>query len=298
MSVWTYENSESRWPFAENVSHNGSVFQVSPCEYCSCPYCKTEMSRFCGHRNPSHLWGDDGMCGGEKKNMDFWVFACKSCGWWIVLRERQILDDQDLDNVYCGGFWDVVVKYEFVSAQLRELDIITSSEPLEEIRRYLEFKYERRFEMSPRLFEEVVADVFRSIGYSTQVTGYQGDGGIDVILTRSSNDTIGVQVKRYKNRISVENIRAFLGAIVLKGYTKGVFITTSSFQSGCQSIADKAAKMGFPIELIDGDRFLTLMGTKKRAPYKSYEEWMAFYDPLRFKYGISPTLREGVHAIA
>jgi restriction system protein len=53
------------------------------------------------------------------------------------------------------------------------------------------------------MFEETVASVFRSLGYDATVTAYSGDGGIDVILHKGE-ERIGVQVKRYRNSISVE----------------------------------------------------------------------------------------------
>ena len=72
--------------------------------------------------------------------------------------------------------------------------------------RYLTAKYEERFIINPRLFEETVASVFKSIGYFTRVTAYQNDGGIDIILDGNDNKVIGVQVKRYSSKSSLSFI--------------------------------------------------------------------------------------------
>ena len=93
-------------------------------------------------------------------------------------------------------------------------------------------KSNARFTIQPRLFEETVASVFRTLGYRAVVTSYSGDDGIDVILENDSGTFLGVQVKRYQDRIKVSQIRELLGALVINGMTRGIFITTSDFQSG------------------------------------------------------------------
>ncbi|MDF2116379.1 restriction endonuclease [Roseiarcaceae bacterium H3SJ34-1] len=112
--------------------------------------------------------------------------------------------------------------------------------------------------MHPRLFEETVASVFASVGFTTIVTAYSGDGGIDVVLEKNGEE-IGVQVKRYKDRISVEQIRSLCGALVLRGLTQGIFVTTSSFQSGAEGTAAKFAKKGYKIDLMDSQRFYDVL---------------------------------------
>jgi restriction system protein len=88
-----------------------------------------------------------------------------------------------------------------------------------------------------------------------EVTGYSNDGGIDVVLHNGAGELIGVQVKRYNRRVGVSYIREFTGALVLGGYTRGIFVTTSDFQAGAQKVASISADKGFPIELQNADRF-------------------------------------------
>ena len=49
---------------------------------------------------------------------------------------------------------------------------------------------------------------FGDLGYRARVTAYSGDDGIDVILDGDDDKAVGVQVKRYKNRIEVDQIRS------------------------------------------------------------------------------------------
>lgn len=84
---------------------------------------------------------------------------------------------------------------------------------------------------------------------------------------------VGVQVKRYRNRIKVEQIRSFAGALLLGQYTKGVFVTTSAFQSGARKAAQLSEERGIAIELIDWKRFYEALKISDRPEYSSFEEW-------------------------
>jgi|ERR1043165_938191 restriction system protein len=107
---------------------------------------------------------------------------------------------------------------------------------------------------TPRLFEnvvaDVVADVFAGFGYETYVTAYSNDGGVGVILQKGGDGLIGIQVKRIMTKIKVEQIRAFAGAMLLGGYNKGIFATTSDFQAGVRLAAEAYLTKTFGIELI------------------------------------------------
>ena len=116
-------------------------------------------------------------------------------------------------------------------------------------------KYDSRFSINPRLFEEVVASVFKSIGYNVNVTGFSNDGGIDVVLEKTKDDRIGVQVKRYKNKIKVEQIRAFAGALILSEFSKGIFVTTSDFQPAAVKASEIFTAKTLPIQLINANQF-------------------------------------------
>jgi restriction system protein len=168
------------------------------------------------------------------------------------------------------------------AGSLRRLDLSNSELPLEQVRDYLTARFEARFEVHPRVFEDVVASVFRDQGYEARVTAYSNDGGIDVILEYGKESTIGVQVKRYKEKITVAQIRELTGALVIGGHAKGIFVTTSEFQSGAFSTAAASAYRGFPIELVDAPRFFEelkiaqLSGTRElfdKKPWGEIPSW-------------------------
>jgi restriction system protein len=192
------------------------------------------------------------------------VKVCESCGWWCKNRRSSRRPYPDEGKYY--SMWGAC-------AQLKALDLIDISVPLEEIKQYLIAKYQDRFNLHPKIFEDVVGNVFRSQGFETIVTAYQKDGGIDAVLTKGDSQTVGVQVKRYRGKIDVEQIRAFAGALILEGHTSGIFVTTSSYSSVAQEAARSFGVKGIPIELIDSETFYEALRLSKREPFSDMEDF-------------------------
>ena len=236
MSIWEYKKSNYT-PREEWINVNNCVF------------CNTGM----------HIL--------REKDADDWighgtVKVCLNCGWWNIYTHHEEISAGHYMSFTRGN-------HSF----LKELDLENIETPIQEIREYLIAKYDSRFSINPCKYEEVVASVLKDLGYEVQVTSYHNDGGIDVILNGSTEKTIGVQVKRYKNRIQVNQIREFTGALVIGGFTRGIFVTTSQFQTGCQSSATRSSDAGYPIELIDAEKFYDSLKIAKRPSIKTYEEW-------------------------
>jgi len=197
--------------------------------------------------------------------------ACRACGWWAYwLQTGSTLLDLDSGRQLGWSLYGVI-------AQLKALDVTDIETPIEEIKRYLTARYESRFECHPRLFEETVAAVFRSIGYQAEATAYCKDGGVDVILHHPDGTTTGVQVKRSRNPIEVEQIRALTGALIQSGHTNGMFVTTSRFSAGSHEAQKVFAARGYPIELFDAQRFFEALRISQRPPYASYEDWLGHH---------------------
>jgi len=94
-------------------------------------------------------------------------------------------------------------------------------------------------------FEGFIAQLFRKMGYQTEVTRKTGDYGIDVIA-KDKNDTIAVQVKQFKHGNNVSNliVQQVLGAMWKVKANKAIIITTSDF-----TIQAKVQAREAPIEL-------------------------------------------------
>ncbi len=118
---------------------------------------------------------------------------------------------------------------------------------------------ERLKSIDPFYFERVILILLKKMGYGDFIeTSKTGDGGIDGIINEDKLglDKIYIQAKRYgENKVREKDIRNFIGA--MSGDTqKGVFVTTSFFDSKAVQKADNAHHT---IILIDGLKLVDLM---------------------------------------
>jgi restriction system protein len=178
------------------------------------------------------------------------LHVCPQCGWWIA-EDRAVLPALHWQH------WAITLASTPVMGELALHDIQL---PLQHVRRYLMRRFEARASLYPRLFELTVASVFEDFGYRAQVTAYSNDGGVDVILEDGDGERIGVQVKRQKRSIEVEQVRAFLGALVLGGFTRRVFVSSFRFRRGATGAAQVCSERLIPIDLVDADRFFDMLG--------------------------------------
>lgn len=120
---------------------------------------------------------------------------------------------------------------------------------------------------SPAFFERLVIELLQKMGYGQEivnageVTGKTGDEGIDGIIRQDvlGFDKIYVQAKRWADDHTVgePEIQQFAGALLGKGASKGLFITTSHFSRQAFNYVEK--HMTARIVLIDGTALTKLM---------------------------------------
>jgi restriction system protein len=119
---------------------------------------------------------------------------------------------------------------------------------------------------SPAFFERMVVQLLVAMGYggnranAGQVTQLSADNGIDGIINEDplGLDTIYLQAKRWQDPVGEGPVRDFIGALVIKGVKKGVFLTTSYFTPAARA-AVQGNKSDQKIVLIDGARLAALM---------------------------------------
>jgi restriction system protein len=243
-----------------------------------CPFCEGSLTMLFLNR--------EGASNYNENYRNTFGHVCQLCGWWRVKHEY---------GVWGPGSSSVGPRFATqttcAAGSLKNLDLTDLSLPLAEVRAFLIARYETRFSISPRLFEETVGSVFSDLGYDVIVTSYSSDGGIDAVLTKDASQ-IGVQVKRYRDSISVDQIREFLGALILARITKGIFVTTSRFQTGAYSIAERLETERFPIEcvdLVDASRFYDALKLTQREHYTSKDDLIHAHgiDPRRMQLVVS-----------
>lgn len=137
--------------------------------------------------------------------------------------------------------------------------------------------------IDPYYFEKVVLLLLEKMGYGEFIeTSKSNDGGIDGIINEDKLglDKIYIQAKRYnENKVREKDIRNFIGAMS-GDTTKGVFVTTSTYDD---SAVKKAHDAHHKIILIDGKKLVELMyqygvGTQVKNVYEVKEVDEDFFE--------------------
>jgi Restriction endonuclease/Putative zinc-finger len=96
------------------------------------------------------------------------------------------------------------------------------------------------WQLDPRKFEELVAQILSIGGYDVTLTPSSNDGGYDIYAV--TNAQLGrlqylVECKRYvpPHKVGVETVRALYGVVQSTRATAGAIVTTSFFTAGAES---------------------------------------------------------------
>jgi restriction system protein len=121
----------------------------------------------------------------------------------------------------------------------------------------------RILDSTPLFFENLVLDLLEKMGYGgldpamRRHLGGSGDEGVDGVIDqdRLGLDQVYVQAKRWRdNPVGRRDIQAFVGALEGQRASRGVFITTSTFNANAR---DYARSLSRRVVLIDGRSFLS-----------------------------------------
>ena len=100
--------------------------------------------------------------------------------------------------------------------------------------------------LSPRKFEEIVAELLTRMGYEVELTPMSGDGGFDMYAAKK--DDVGrflylVECKRYvpPTKVGVQVVRSLHGVVQQKRANAGLIATTSMFTKGAISFQQEVS---------------------------------------------------------
>ena len=113
--------------------------------------------------------------------------------------------------------------------------------------------------LSPREFEELMADVFHGFGYLVELTAPSKDGGKDIIAIRSVDGIVSkllIECKRYvpPHKVDVGWVRQLYGVRQMEKATKALLATTSYFTRDARQLE---AQHLYELELKDYDAVTT-----------------------------------------
>ena len=113
-------------------------------------------------------------------------------------------------------------------------------------------------EITSREFEHIIDRLYARMGYQTQLTSAQKDGGRDIIAKKRQIGTLEhllVECKQYSKPVDIKIVRALLGVVADEKVNKGVLVTTSRFTKGAIDFANRNPQ----IELIAGNDLIPLL---------------------------------------
>ena len=105
---------------------------------------------------------------------------------------------------------------------------------------------ETYFAMQPRQFENAIAQLFRTLGYTVKQTPYSNDGGKDAILSKDGKRFL-LECKRYSqtNCIGRPDMMKFVAAMHDEGAVGGFFVNTGRYSPGAKKYADQHSVIAY-----------------------------------------------------
>lgn len=195
-------------------------------------------------------------------------FDCYECNTPISLKYEvseypvEVLNFVLNKSTGAGTLGEPDIEYlrEIYSAE----DLLLFYENIQELIAALRSSPELMREITPREFEEVVSEIFRSKGYEVDLTQRTAGGGKDVIAIHT--DSLGIrnkyfiECKRYaeNKKVGVALVRALQGVKNTKdGPNKTILVTTSTFTKGAKDFVEHEASSKWDVTLAD---YNTLVG--------------------------------------
>jgi restriction system protein len=121
-------------------------------------------------------------------------------------------------------------------------------------------------ELTPSEFENLITNLFESMGLETRLTQASRDGGVDCVAYDQRpilGGKVVIQAKRYKNTVGVSAVRDLFGTVQNEGASKGIIVTTSGYGKASYDFA-----AGKPLELLDGANLLYLLAEHAKIDAK------------------------------
>ena len=103
--------------------------------------------------------------------------------------------------------------------------------------------------LSPREFEQHVAQSFEYLGYATTLTPLVADQGVDVIASKGA-ETIAIQCKRYSDRAPNSAVQAVHAGAMHYGCNRAVLVCLGGFSRSAVELSSSTS-----VELIDGAEY-------------------------------------------
>jgi hypothetical protein len=119
------------------------------------------------------------------------------------------------------------------------------------------------YQITPREFEQLIGELFHSMGYQVELTKQTRDGGYDLIAVKKIDGLpikFLVECKRHslKHPVDVQIVRSFLYVVNQERANKGIIVTTSYFTKDAW---EQQSIQGYMLDLRDKKDLLNWIST-------------------------------------
>ena len=171
-------------------------------------------------------------------------------------------------------FIEKLIKLESEKELLLKNHTLLSLELKKRIIKKLNTEIQFLRKIDPFEFEEVVANMYSSLGFTTEVTSKTNDEGKDIILKKNGEITY-VECKRFGKGTNVSRpvLQKLYGVMVADDIKNGIIVTTSGFTKEC---IEFSKKMDCNIELIGEKELIKMLKEQLKESsikYKLYCEY-------------------------
>lgn len=130
---------------------------------------------------------------------------------------------------------------------------IVSSDITAELKKFFANHPEKLYELNPRKFEVLIADILKDLGFTTELTQATRDGGRDIyayVKNQVTTFLMFVECKRWSpdKKVGIQVVQRLHGAAKADGAHKSMIVTTSFFTLPAQQ---EQTKISAQMELKD-----------------------------------------------
>jgi restriction system protein len=170
-----------------------------------------------------------------------------------------------------GRLYDLSTKIAVPSTKLVEAIRPAIVNGTDELIRLLQRQPRAIYDLPPRAFEQVLADLLVDMGWDVHLTQATRDGGKDILAYM--NTPLGrllclVEAKRYSEhrKVGVDIVRTLYGTLCDHQANSGVLVTTSSFSKDAQEFRQRHRYQLALRDYEDVTRWIQGYGSGKRVP--------------------------------
>jgi restriction system protein len=162
----------------------------------------------------------------------------------LITGLAKTIGDEELLKVLEGHLYDLKDSPSLTKAEIITVvkpTIVTANQGMVEA---LKKRPEDIFRLSPRRYEELVAELLRDMGFEVEVTPATRDGGKDILAyfkTNCGTFLSLVEAKHYRSdrKIGVELVRTLYGTLCDYQANSAMMVTTSSFSKDAHDFQKK-----------------------------------------------------------